>query len=47
MRNMAALATIAVIGITIMDMAATTALAQGKAKALATARRTRIKQIAA
>jgi hypothetical protein len=46
-RNLAALATIAVLGVTILDMAAATALAQRESRALATARRTRVKRIMA
>jgi hypothetical protein len=46
-RNLAALATIAVVGVTILDMAAATALARRETKALATARRTRVKRILA
>ncbi len=44
-RKAAALATIAVIGITVMDLAVGSALARRQARALQTARRTRVKQI--
>ena len=47
MRHLAALATIAVIGVTVLDMAAATALARRETRALSTARRTRVKQILA
>ena len=47
MRNMAALATIAVVGVTILDMAAATALARRETRAVATARRTRVKKLLA
>ena len=46
-RNMAALATIAVVGVTILDLAAGAALARRETSALATARRTRVKRILA
>ena len=45
MRHMAALATVAVVGVTIMDMAGATALARRNGRAMATARRTRVKRI--
>ena len=46
-RNAAALATIAVVGVTVMDFAVATALAKREGQALKTARRTRIKRITA
>ena len=47
MRHMAALATIAVVGVTALDLAAGAALAQRNTKALNTARRTRVKRVIA
>ena len=44
-RQWAVLATAAVIGVTALDVAASAALARRNTKALATARRTRVKQI--
>ncbi len=46
-RHLAALATAAVIGVTVLDFAAATALTRRETKALATARRTRVKRILA
>ena len=46
-REAAMLATIAVVGVTLMDFAAAAALRQRDSRGLATARRTRVKQIAA
>lgn len=47
MRSMAAFATVAVIGITAMDLAVATALTRRRTRALDTARRTRVKRIIA
>ncbi len=46
-RHLAALATAAVIGITVLDFAAAAALTHRETKALATAKRTRVKRILA
>ncbi len=46
-RHAAALATIAVVGITVLDMAAATALARREGRAMVTARRTRVKRLLA
>ena len=46
-RHLAALAAAAVIGVTVLDFAAAAALRQRESRALATARRTRVKKILA